>query len=62
MGRFEDERPDFESMSKKQLITLLDGIRAGLVDIEESDAFCLDVGEMLNVNCEYGYYKENGAS
>lgn len=58
MSRLQDDRPDFEAMSKEQLIALLDGFRSSLVGCEDAGGFCLEVGKKLNVSCEAGVYNE----
>lgn len=59
MSRFKDERPNFEAMSKEQLIAILDGFRRSLSCCEDVEGFCLGVGEKLNVSCQVGYYEDD---
>ena len=60
MSRLQDERPDFEAMSKEQLIAMLDGFRMSLAGCEDAGGFCQYVGEKLNVSCEAdAYYKDD---
>lgn len=58
MSRFKDERPNFEAMSKEQLIAILDGFRRSLAGCEDAGGFCQHVGEKLNVSCEADAYDD----
>ncbi len=58
MGLFESERPDFESMTKEELIKILDKFRKSLKGVEDPGDFCLYAGDVLGVSCETNYYEE----
>ncbi len=50
MNDLQESRPDFESMSKKDMIKILDEIRESLFYCQDSQDFCLYISKLLNVN------------
>lgn len=59
MSKFKDQRPEFESMNKNKIIKILDSFRSYLKCCENSDDFCMYVGEILKVDTKSGSYGED---
>ena len=59
MSRFQNDRPNFEAMSKEELIAILDGFRESLAGCEDAGGFCEYVGEKLGVSCEADAYSDD---
>jgi len=59
MSKFQTDLPDFEGMSKEQLIVILDRLRESLAGCEDAGGFCQYVGEKLGVNTEVDAYSED---
>ncbi len=58
MSKFQDDRPDFNAMSKEQLIAILDSLRESLAGCEDAGDFCCYVGEKLGVDTKSDAYKD----
>ena len=45
-----DARPNYEAMSKEELISIIDDLREALSDCDDAREFCIDAGEILSIN------------